>query len=489
MPETKVSPRIALRPIFEWLLASVRRFTWPARIATIVVAVTVLFIGGRLLPSVAVGPRQAIFTSARTLQGDLEVSGWIDRNQAYAGEPISFELYLRNASGAPITVNLARIALSDLEPSGKCWSPNREPVCSDSGRVQFPLQLIGGASVSLNASLQATNWPETVAPEFLFRWQDKSRAQRIAAIDLGPVRVTSSGVEPLARGARRLYRVLKDLALPLLLVAAGLFGGEIVKKHFKRRAEEDEKRALVNQVWGSFLPKALADAQTSYMPMMSRMTQLIRTAAELEALNINDEAIMEAALDWDDDVVEICLCKVIIFARFLGAVRAKIGGVHFRNLEGEAFVGLILRNFQLGLQAAIGEVKLARVLRAIKPSDDIATVHEKLGAVRRFRNVTENTEGRAESSDWLRKGFVKWCRAEPDSFFVHATLVGVCREVMGFEVNEPLAIWYDVKEDFAETGKSCRAKLEKLPEGELRKLVLEQFSKYEKARTPRPAVS
>jgi len=233
-------------------------------------------------------PKAAVAaTSPAITTNDVQIDGWIDDRRVTPGDPITFWIVVQNPPLAKEIRNVEIVALRrpNFEIPAQqlhCWetvtSPaeipaEMVPICRNTSIPAppwLPQPSVGPAgSVTVEGHLIAGPRTGKFGVTAVVGWLDASGAQRRKPISVAPVIVESRWLNRAVSAARIAQSILKDFALPLVLLWLGYRIKKIETDREVTRKETDDHVARVQQTWTLMLPKVHENAEKYYIPLMS----------------------------------------------------------------------------------------------------------------------------------------------------------------------------------------------------------------------------
>jgi hypothetical protein len=366
--------------------------------------------------------RTGALTVRNLKSSGLVVKAWVGSNRASPGSLAPFWILFENESGRTLT-NLRFVEFSLGETgfvkSGRCWSHGL-PNCIEAENTQgFPLTINSAESVIVSAELMAGSDTGRFEPAAVYEWTDWLNNRHRDVITLGPISVVSGREERTIAFGRRFLSVLRDIAIPLLIFAAGIW----IQRWSQRYSE-------VSQLRQNFLPRTLSDAQKYYMPMSSRLGPLQRSVRNLASAG--DEERDEA------------LWSLLRFLCQASLVSRKVGGLQFKNRRGEGLVGDCYQVIRKASEVHFGKRNLSYAVREMAVDEPFVTFLERLETAAPPLVRTAFLE--------IRGRFGLWIADTVDPLKRYAPVIEVFQLALCFELNAPFLAWYEEEEPFPKEG-------------------------------------
>ncbi|MCU1230384.1 MAG: hypothetical protein JWO97_3268 [Acidobacteria bacterium] len=233
------------------------------------------------------------------------------------------------------------------------------------------------------------------------------------AVRNGPARATwiAAAIQSLS----------KDLALPIIVI--------ILASIFKRAEEEENRRS---ETWQLLLPRHNENASVHYLPLLGVIGQF----------DTNYRAYVKNGKP--DDVRKAFFFFLVIFWR-MRRVAGKIGGMHFKNRDGEKVAARAWK-------VVVTQTDVAFRDRALRDAaiDSLTSGDEPMSIaqyVKRLEYGSPYRELRARFLEWQTKpaaGAATDGLMLPD---IHELLLFFLA-ITSFECNRPYEHWYGTKVDF-----------------------------------------
>jgi hypothetical protein len=402
-------------------------------------------------------------------EGGMVSVTWVDKGEITPGGRVRFWIQVENQTKA-IANKLRLFAFSTpgFREAGPCWSQHL-PSCRP-GYVegkppqQLPGTLKPGESTILYADLSPNTWHGYHGASGVLSWQDDSANTWERAVVLPAIQIASPRARFLASIGRSLD-LLKDLALPLVLVVFGSYLQNQAKKReqeqadrdkqlardkadqdqrladekasrdrqladekaerdkqlAQEKADQDREQAQVRETWAMMLPKLQRYAERHYMPVYASIEAFADLAEEPKK---SREALFE-------------LLRVIRRMRHLAV---SVGGLFFKDRQGEVLAAKTWRLFldRARDERVLGREALERMLTVIATDENYAQFLDKLAG--------ENPRGAAGLDEVgkplqdLEGKFNQW--KETDSFPQDVALLKLFSAILSYEMNRPYLFWY-----------------------------------------------
>jgi hypothetical protein len=359
---------------------------------------------------------------------DLQIIGWIERDQVSFASPLHVHYSFINPSAVPIHLQLVLFEAPGF--SGPAYLRPRlsgYPLYWDSAKTPVPSQ---GASLMVPAGGTSDARVEIVPFERtgssmvtgLFQWQDASGTQRHEALDLGPIRLTSTGLLFFSNALDTGTSLAQTVALPLLIALAGLALQQVHQRFVNDR-----------QAWVSMLPISHENNLTLYIPFVSGISTFRQHfEAFLKGPQGNTEVYEETT-----DVALFFL--LFCFRRF----REMEKGFYLADRDGEDLLTDLWDRFR--------DSAVAR----LSPYESLSTLLDTMSANESFSRYRRKIAKAGLSNQFgkMRKAFEDWSKTPTDF-----DLLFLLFRLLGFEVNRIYTFWYGSPPEFPD----CAALLENL---------------------------
>jgi len=331
-------------------------------------------------------------------EGGMISMAWIDKGEVASDSTVRIWIQVENHAQTAIEhLRLLAFHTPGFQKVGPCWKmdqPSCRPGTPQGTAPQgLPVTLKPGESSLVYADLGPATWYGSHSASGVLSWQD-AKGTWARAVVLPAVQIVSPRGRFFASVAKSLD-LLKDLALPLVLVVFGSYlqnqakkredekadrdrdlantkadrdrqlaleKAEQDKKLADKRAELDREHAQVQETWRLMLPKVSVYAEQHYMPIESSI------ATFRDALEINDP--VEGHLQ--------ALFNLLLFLRRMQFLADETGGLFFRDLEGEELAGELWRLFRERAWEALERKDYARAMTVLSAKENYADFLDKL---------------------------------------------------------------------------------------------------------------
>jgi len=381
----------------------------------------------------------------------IEISGALSESTIPKGQEVTFLVSVTNYTSKPIfSIHLDTLFKEGLTVVSTSWCDinkiqNAGSVANTQalGCDAIAKKLEAGQSVTVSGQLTARQAHERERVIAGVSWSDGKTSSQSFAL-LGEI-VIQTGWEQWR--SSWVYDLLKDLTLPLVLVALGTALGfydkyrENQRHRLQEQLEESRKkdaelRAQTAQTWTSMLPESHKLATTYYMPVDAA------ASSALDELMERDEALTKKDLVRQTAAEDRAFYYLLLMSRRFRALADERGGWYFKNRVGEQLVARCLENFRLLFLRvpAQAQVQWSNAVSLIG-------INEKLGA---FQARVAGTEPEALVLQAALGNFRVWLTS-PDYDLAVRNLRGM-RILLSFEMNRPYEYWYGGAEVLALDG-------------------------------------
>jgi hypothetical protein len=426
------------------------------------------------LSAAAASPRNEAKTSKSPPSAPLLVHGDLSAEVVQTGETIRFWLTFENRADQPLSdIYVAGLYAPGFKSSCYCQiSTERIPCLSAPelpranalGASSSPPGHCSGIVSPLMPGQSFTVWGELQA-------ESPHSREKIKAIvswsDVGPL--FSSELAPIGeiaiedrwqiRGnalAGFLYGVLKDFALPLILLILTVAVGVYDKRKETRRLahekdledqrkREEERRSHISQTWVTMLPESHKLATELYMPIAAAVRGAVRELENYEAakreLSSSTEETGEHAVAQKKltESRRAAFYYLLLFLRRVRHLAEVKGGFYFKSRAGEELARGCLESFRDKF-LEVDEKGIALVSQCFAPLD----FFEKRAPFLQKMDADPKTE----LSQYLSECFVKFEEWLDSAMPTEALkfLKGL-RSVLTYEMNRPYFYWYEEQEE------------------------------------------
>jgi hypothetical protein len=345
-----------------------------------------------------------------------------------------------------------------------------------------------GDSIIIYADLNAAASYGSHSASGGLSWQDDKGNTQVRAIVLPAIQITTPERRVLVSVGRALD-LLKDLALPLVLVVFGSYlqnqakkgeqekadrdkrladekadrdkqladekadrdkqlaqekadrdkqladeKGNRDKQLADEKAERDRESAQIQETWRLMLPKVGDYAEQHYMPIESSINTF------RDALTMDDPA--EGHLH--------ALYSLLLFLRRMQHLADETGGLFFRDQEGEALAGVLWFQFRKRAWDALNRKDYARAMKVLSAKENYADFLDKLEGRAPQPDKSDATPSpQREKLDAtkallqnLSQKLTDW-RENVERFSEDLALLNLFDYILSYEMNRPFVIWYE----------------------------------------------
>jgi hypothetical protein len=387
--------------------------------------------------------QRAVITEKALRRSGLLVRGYVDTNRISRGESLRFWVMFR-ATTSLDSLQVTGMSTPGFVPVDNCWSDGQPPIpICPPGRVRdprrWPLALRAGETAIVTADLRAQGWSGQFAPMLLFAWKPTNGSIDQDGLAIGPVEVESLATR-VPRFFRRLFSALKDLALPIILLVAGVLFDRSLnsEKTAREKQQQEEKEERERQrAEDDRLLRERAQLEAERSAVLKLMLPTIyqyceryynRVAAAILALTAAHLDAKAGRID-EEERFRRCFYHLMTVHRTAAAMHRAIGAFFFRDRDGEDIAGGLWTAFFLRSDEYLRYPDRQLVLGTM-PFRATFTTFERVLA----------SEPAAAAADRLREGFRRW---EADRFW--DTDIHVLRlfgSGLAFESNRALELWY-----------------------------------------------
>lgn len=371
----------------------------------------------------------------------VDVGGALSGATIAEGQEVSFLISVSNRTSKPIfAVHVDELFKEGLTVASMSWCDiNKLP---DAGSIPgtqklgcdaIVPKLEAGQSVTVSGKLAATQAHDRERVIAAVSWNDgKTNSQSFAA--LGEI-VVQTGWEQWRSSVA--YDLVKDLTLPVVLVALGAAFGfydkyrENKRHRLQEQLEESRKkdaelRAQTAQTWTSMLPESHKLATKYYMPVDAAASSALDELLEREEARKNADPARQA------DAEDRAFYYLLLMSRRFRELADKKGGWYFKNRTGEQLVARCLENFRVLFlrQPPNAQVQWSNAVGQIG-------ITEKIGA---FQARVTGNGPEAPLLQQALANFRAWL-ATADYDPAVKNLRGM-RILLSFEMNRPYQYWY-----------------------------------------------
>lgn len=354
---------------------------------------------------------------------DLQIIGWIERDQVSFASPLHVHYSFINPSAVPIELQLVLFEAPGF--SGPAYLRLSDyPLYKDGAKTPVPSQgasLLVPAGGTSDARVEIVPFERTGSSMVtgLFQWQDASGTQRHEALDLGPIRLTSTWLLFFSNTLDTGTSLAQTVALPLLIALAGLALQQVHQRYVHER-----------QAWASMLPISHESNLTLYVPFVSGISTFQRYFEDLKGAEDDKET-------GDEALFFLLFC----FRRF----REMEKGFYLADRDGEELLTDFWNRFR------------SLAVKRLTPYEDLSALLDVMSAnetFSRYRRKLAKADLTNQFGEMLN-AFKYWSKAPADF-----DLLFLLSLLLGFEVNRIYKFWYGSSPEFPD----CEALLQSLQE-------------------------
>jgi hypothetical protein len=381
-------------------------------------------------------------------EGGMVSMAWVDEGEVTSDSTVRIWIQVENHAQTAIEhLRLLAFHTPGFQKVGPCWKMNLPSCRPDTPKGTDPQGLPGalksGESSIVYADLRPATWYGSHSASGVLSWQD-DKATRARAVVLPAVQIISPGRRFFASAAKSLD-LLKDLALPLVLVVFGSYLQNKAKRREEDKADRDKQQTQIRETWAMMLPKVQSFAENHYMPV----------SASIESFS---------ELVKDKEKSRQALFEFLRLIRRMRHFALSVGGLFFRDREAEI---LAARTWALFLdrvrsKEVFGREDLERAMSWIATDETYAQFVDKLtgqgsGDLENLNEPLEAFPGGemfplldSESSEEpqrralllqkLEAAFEIWGNTE--KFKQDIALLELFGRILSYEMNRPYLFWY-----------------------------------------------
>jgi hypothetical protein len=366
-------------------------------------------------------------TPAETERDGLKVRGVADPGKLRPAETLSFWIFLENRSDGP----LKGLRLQDfhLPPGfaedGPCWQDHR-PRCQagDDSAARSPAppwSLAKGQTVALEARVRvaARSRPGGRVITGVWTGQGEDGRQLQVPLAIGPIEVAPGPRPRWDDYEQAVYAFFKDLGLAVVLAVLPF----VFQRIQQARARQEEARQF-------FLSRATDNAVRYLLPVSQLASQLRQTAGALPPGATARHVAQRQAFFY-----------LISFVKKMRDLALEGGGILLTTPKAERLVdqcwGVLFERVrkQLGYVDLSHAVDLMEGHESITQFETAATPHHGF--------LGPQPTAAQEAVQRLREGFAAWPAAD---FARNAPYLDVFASVLGYEIDQLYAAWYDERD-------------------------------------------
>jgi hypothetical protein len=362
---------------------------------------------------------------------EVAAGGSLSKSVLVVGDKAELWITFRNRSADTVSkLKVLRFDVPGFRIDALCWHDGTKNVCSKPENIEIP-QIFKGQTVVLWGDVTATEQAEKHICYALLSWTDPAGARSEMVIPFG-----TNIIETLwERRLRAVRELMKDFALPLLLVFLGLYVGQWDKDREAKRQIHEAEIQQAHLTWNSMLPETYKLAIRYYMKILAALGGLLR---ELEKAH---SAIQKTPADPQT----LALTRRSFFYLMLFERRIKYfldlnSGFYFKCRAGEDIVVNAhdrYRKLYLGDNENVRR-NFLRMVEHTELTETMDTFLQKLdGTGNHSAGVKQDFKnGWADFSIWIPTRDCQAAIGELKAFEL----------VLAFELNRPYAYWYGWEE-------------------------------------------
>lgn len=311
-------------------------------------------------------PSSSSGTSAPT--GQVAATGALSARTSRKGEQLRFWITVSNRTSQSI----CDVAVMVPEAAGYASAAVRTsiganveaPECPQAALLQPDFRIAAGLrpgqSATVHGDLDAVESHDTQTLAAVVSWETPAGISSQITVVLGQNSI-ESGWQRFGRGA---YEVIKDFALPLLLVVITLLFGWWDKKKESARKEAEEVRTWQAETWKQMLPISHRMATKHY----TRIGESVREALDLIETSLGKQ---DAARRGPSE--HEAFFSLMLLGRQMEVLVDQVGGLFFKDRVGEKLAGQCWNDYLEGFYgpATAAERKnYQRSIEAVSPTGD-----------------------------------------------------------------------------------------------------------------------
>jgi hypothetical protein len=359
-------------------------------------------------------------------------AAWVDPAEIQQGGEFRLWLSLENRSGATaLGLRFLSFAMPGFRQAGLCWEGGG-PACVPQGPGRHPIlrppsRIEKGGALLLFGLVEPTGESRLFGATGAFSWHDDMGGTFQGAILLPPVPI-SSPTERFWLGVGRFLLFLKDLLIPAAIACFAWFLKDLddTRQRAERRREqrqEDSARqqARLDDTWKLMLPKSHAYAEQHYMPVLSAADDFVSEVAGIKP-NAPEE-------EW-----QRLLWRFLRLRRRMIHMGQTIGGLFFRNLQGEVLAAACWNQFGDAASQALDTVKQDQILVFVTSDETFAEFLEKL------TDPSSCPPATREALNRLVPAFRLWSKS--GILQRNLPLLKIFAYILDYEANRPYELWY-----------------------------------------------
>ena len=251
-----------------------------------------------------------------------------------------------------------------------------------------------------------------------------------------------------------IYGLIKDLALPVVLVVLGVFFQSRESKREHERHQTARERDLKSETWKQMLPESHTLAKEYYAPMAGSISGLLQAF---------DLALKEPDLGKRLPHLRRTFYFLMLLGKCLRVTSHKLGGLYFKDRVGEQLASTCCTDYQLAFlpcdPTKAEEVRslFQHSLNRIDPRETFVAFKNKLDTQPTDSARVEAllNELELQANEATKKDLKDYCEALQATwkYFCdwHTTpkaqeaieLLRALRAILNYEMNRPYEYWYD----------------------------------------------
>lgn len=393
---------------------------------------------------------------------DIVVTGNLSAPLARVGDNIHVWLSFRNKTPKSIfDVRLIDLVAESYRIVHISWCPQQTQSGDDTKLAKCPVivkELEPGQIVTGTVELRAMSKHETQTLSALVGWTTSAKLQSNLAVSIGENTTFGKWGFPVFR------EVVKDFALPLVIVLLGIAYQIFDRRRESSRQNEERRRIEIRQnqereltqiaqTWNSMLPESHRLTTNYYMPVHASANETLSRLKKLRDKKSSSS---------DEDKFHT-LFFLLRFERRMRHLVEKAGGFYFKDRVGEELVIECYNRYRSLYYWGSGKGSrwktFSRMLDCIDVNETIGSFSKKLepGEDDKANEIAlVFAAGRQEFDAWLNS-----------KDRLDATIyLGGFTTLLGYEMNRPYLYWYGQPENLlldSETEAMLRSLGQELP--------------------------
>src|ERR1700730_17930566 len=259
------------------------------------------------------------------------------------GRTVEFTAILKNSSAVPLkNLKLAYVEPPEYNIDRICWIEGGTEQCQEisnnSGTLRIPIG--PNRSTAIWGRIRIKKSHDKGKVTAIFSWIDDGGNTSDFNITLGDFTAQSC----YQYYGKLLYGLVKDFALPTVLVLLGFAYQLWDKRCESERQEKEQERAHILQTWNSMLPISHKYATRYYMPVVANGNGV------LDGLNGYFGALVDNAGNANEKTNEWsrrAFFTMAVLGRTLRHLSDNVGGFYFKDREGEELASSCLNYFRM----------------------------------------------------------------------------------------------------------------------------------------------